>query len=56
MVNNGNFKFLAGRAHIDRSTGRYTTPVEAPSGQEWQHEISTVSASIGRSTGKSSPQ
>ena len=28
-------------------------PVEASSGQEWQYEISTVRAHIGRSTGRS---
>ena len=30
-------------------------PVEASSGQEWQYEISTVKAHIGRSTGRSTP-
>ena len=30
-------------------------PVEASSGQEWQFEISTVRAHIGRSTGRSPP-
>ena len=30
-------------------------PVEASSGQEWQYEISTVRAHIGRSPGRSTP-
>ena len=32
-----------------------TPPVVASSGQEWQYDISTVRAHIGRSTGRSTP-
>ena len=40
------------RAHIGRSN---PSPIVASSGQEWQYDISTVRAHIGRSTGRSTP-
>ena len=40
------------RAHIGRSN---PSPIVASSGQEWQYDISTVRAHIGRSTGISTP-
>ena len=42
------------RVHIGRSTGRSTPPpLEASSGQEWQFQISIVTANIVGSTGRS---
>ena len=43
------------KAHIGRSRGRSTPPVNASSGQEWQFHISIVKSHIGRSTGISTP-
>ena len=36
----------------DPSVSSTLPQVDAPSGQEWQYEISTVKAHIGRSTGR----
>ena len=46
-------QYVTVRAPIGRSSGRSTLhQVDAPSGQEWQYEISTVGAHIGRSPGQ----
>ena len=52
VVKNGNFTFLLLQLILADQLANLP-PVLASSGQEWQFHISTVTAHIGRSTGKS---
>ena len=54
MVKNGKFRILLLELILANQLGDLP-PVVASSGQEWQYDISTVKAHIGRSTGRSNP-
>ena len=54
MVKNGNMRFLLLELILAGQLADLP-PVVASSGQEWQYDISTVRAHIGRSTGRSTP-
>ena len=56
MVKNGNFTFLLLELILVDLVADLPLPtVVASNGQEWQYEISTVRAHIGRSTGRCTP-
>ena len=54
MAKNGNFTFILLELILaDQLADLPNPPLEVSSGQEWQFEISTFTAHIGRSTGRS---
>ena len=54
MGKNGNLRILLLELILtDQKADLPNPPVEASRGKEWQFEISTVTAHIGRSTGRS---
>ena len=55
MVKNGHFTFLLLQLVLADQLADLSLPLEASSGQEWPFHISTVTAHIGRSPGRSSP-
>ena len=53
MVKYGNFTFLLLELILADQLADLLPPLVASSGQEWQSDISTVRAHIGRTTGRS---